>query len=108
MAQRVLICGAVAGNPELIVADEPTTALDVSVQAEVLDLLRQLRDERGLAMIFVTHNLGVVADICDSVSVMRSGEIVEHTDVDTLFSSPRDTYTRQLLASSREVELDAV
>lgn len=106
MAQRVLICGAVAADPDVIIADEPTTALDVTVQAEVLELLRGLRDERGLAMILVTHNLGVVADICDTVSVMKDGRIVEHQDVDTLFQSPREEYTQQLLASSRSVEIE--
>lgn len=105
MAQRVLICGAVASGPQLIVADEPTTALDVTVQAEVLELLRELSRERGLAMIIVTHNLGVVADICDTVSVMKDGRIVEHNDVDTLFASPSNPYTQDLLASSRQVEL---
>jgi ABC-type dipeptide/oligopeptide/nickel transport system ATPase component/ABC-type dipeptide/oligopeptide/nickel transport system permease subunit len=105
MAQRVLICGAVAADPELIVADEPTTALDVTVQADVLELLRELSRERGLAMILVTHNLGVVADICDTVSVMRDGRIVERNDVDTLFATPVEDYTRDLLASSRQVEL---
>ena len=77
MAQRVLICGAVAADPDIIVADEPTTALDVTVQAEVLELLRELSEERGLAMLLVTHNLGVVADLCDTVSVMKDGNIVE-------------------------------
>ncbi|MGC5221753.1 dipeptide/oligopeptide/nickel ABC transporter permease/ATP-binding protein [Micromonospora sp. DT81.3] len=105
MAQRVLICGAIASDPDLIVADEPTTALDVTVQAEVLELLRQLSSERGLAMIIVTHNLGVVADICDTVSVMRGGLIVEQNDVDTLFAAPTNPYTRDLLESSRKVEL---
>lgn len=105
MAQRVLICGAVAADPELIVADEPTTALDVTVQAEVLELLRELSRERGLAMVIVTHNLGVVADICDTVSVMKDGLIVERNDVDTLFAAPADPYTRDLLVSSRQVEL---
>lgn len=105
MAQRVLICGAVAADPELIVADEPTTALDVTVQAEVLELLRELSRERGLAMVIVTHNLGVVADICDTVSVMKDGRIVERNDVDTLFAAPADPYTRDLLVSSRQVEL---
>jgi ABC-type dipeptide/oligopeptide/nickel transport system ATPase component/ABC-type dipeptide/oligopeptide/nickel transport system permease subunit len=105
MAQRVLICGAVAADPDIIVADEPTTALDVTVQAEVLDLLRQLSRERGLAMILVTHNLGVVADLCDTVSVMKDGQIVEHNDVEQLFASPRESYTQELLASSRRVEL---
>jgi len=108
MAQRVLICGAVAGDPEVIIADEPTTALDVSVQADVLDLLRYLRDDRNLAMILVTHNLGVVADICDSVSVMKEGRIVERNDVDSLFKSPAEQYTQDLLLSSRRVELEAV
>jgi peptide/nickel transport system permease protein len=105
MAQRVLICGAVAADPDVIVADEPTTALDVTVQAEVLELLRELDEERGLAMILVTHNLGVVADICDTVSVMKDGLIVEHNDVDSVFEAPGEEYTQDLLASSRRVEL---
>lgn len=108
MAQRVLICGAVASGPDLIVADEPTTALDVTVQAEVLELLRELRDERGLAVILVTHNLGVVADVCDTVSVMRDGRIVERTDVDALFENPAEDYTRELLSSARRVEIAEV
>ena len=105
MAQRVLICGAVAADPDVIIADEPTTALDVTVQAEVLELLRELCDERGLAMLLVTHNLGVVADLCHTVSVMKDGRIVEHADVDELFESPREEYTRQLLSSSLSVAL---
>ncbi|WP_457967250.1 dipeptide/oligopeptide/nickel ABC transporter permease/ATP-binding protein [Arthrobacter sp. D1-29] len=105
MAQRVLICGAIAADPDLIVADEPTTALDVTVQAEVLELLRELSMERGLAMVLVTHNLGVVADLCDNVSVMKDGRIVERSDVDTLFTDPQQEYTKELLESSRRVEL---
>lgn len=105
MAQRVLICGAIASDPDIIVADEPTTALDVTVQADVLELLRELSSERGLAMILVTHNLGVVADLCDTVSVMKSGQIVERNDAESLFASPREPYTQELLASSRRVEL---
>ncbi|WP_432561784.1 dipeptide/oligopeptide/nickel ABC transporter permease/ATP-binding protein [Kineococcus sp. SYSU DK003] len=108
MAQRVLICGAVASDPDVIIADEPTTALDVTVQAEVLELLRELRDERGLAMILVTHNLGVVADLCDTVSVMKDGKIVESADVEELFTSPKTEYTAELLASSRSVEVTEV
>lgn len=108
MAQRVLICGALASGPDLIVADEPTTALDVTVQAEVLELLRELRDERGLAMILVTHNLGVVADLCDTVSVMKDGHIVERRDVDPLFETPHEEYTQELLASARRVEIAEV
>src|SRR3990170_3245566 len=77
MAQRVLIAGAVSCDPELLIADEPTTALDVTVQAEVLDLLRELQKEIGMGMILVTHNFGVVADLCDRVAVMQNGTIVE-------------------------------
>ena len=105
MAQRVLICGAVASEPDVIIADEPTTALDVTVQAEVLELLRELVAERRLSMVIVTHNLGVVADICDDVSVMKDGHIVEHADVESIFAAPREMYTQELLASSRRVEL---
>ena len=94
MAQRVLICGAVASDPDIIVADEPTTALDVTVQAEVLELLRELSNERGLAMMLVTHNLGVVADLCDTVSVMRDGRIIEQAEVDR--SSPRPERTTRV------------
>lgn len=104
MAQRVLITGAIAGDPELIIADEPTTALDVTIQAEVLELLRELRDERELGMLLVTHNLGVVADICDTVSVMQQGQIVEHQDVRGLFADPQHTYTRELLSSTLDPE----
>jgi ABC-type dipeptide/oligopeptide/nickel transport system ATPase component/ABC-type dipeptide/oligopeptide/nickel transport system permease subunit len=105
MAQRVLICGAVAAGSDIIVADEPTTALDVTVQAEVLELLRELDEERGLAMLLVTHNLGVVADLCDTVSVMKDGNIVERNDVERIFESPQEEYTQDLLQSSRRVEL---
>lgn len=100
MAQRVLITGAVASDPDLIIADEPTTALDVTVQADVLQLLRELREERGLGVLLVTHNLGVVADICDTVGVMKSGEIVETAGVVDLFTQPTHAYTRQLLSST--------
>ncbi|MEV0640914.1 dipeptide/oligopeptide/nickel ABC transporter permease/ATP-binding protein [Streptomyces sp. NPDC050619] len=99
MAQRVLIAGAVAAGPDLIIADEPTTALDVTVQAEVLDLIRALQQERGMAMILVTHNFGVVADICDRVSVMRQGAVVETNDTLDLFRTPLDAYTKMLLNS---------
>ncbi|BBC29058.1 hypothetical protein SGFS_003490 [Streptomyces graminofaciens] len=99
MAQRVLIAGAVAAEPDLIIADEPTTALDVTVQAEVLDLIRALQQERGMAVLLVTHNFGVVADICDRVSVMRQGAVVETNDTESLFHAPREAYTRTLLDS---------
>ncbi|MET9994990.1 dipeptide/oligopeptide/nickel ABC transporter permease/ATP-binding protein [Streptomyces mutabilis] len=100
MAQRVLIAGALAGDPELIVADEPTTALDVTVQADVLDLLRNLQQERELGMVLVTHNFGVVADLCDTVSVMQSGRIVESRSAGDLFASPEHEYTQMLLGST--------
>ncbi|GAA2010009.1 dipeptide/oligopeptide/nickel ABC transporter permease/ATP-binding protein [Nakamurella flavida] len=102
MAQRVLIAGAVSCDPEIVIADEPTTALDVTVQAEVLDLLRGLQRERNMGMILVTHNLGVVADICDRVAVMRDGRIVEQAPVGRLFADPRHEYTRSLLAATLE------
>ncbi|MCM3656064.1 dipeptide/oligopeptide/nickel ABC transporter permease/ATP-binding protein [Agromyces mediolanus] len=100
MAQRVLIAGAIAAKPSVLVADEPTTALDVTVQAEVLELLRELQQEYRMALVIVTHNFGVVADICDRVVVMRHGSIVEIGEVSQLFSNPEDDYTRELIAAS--------
>ncbi|GAA3641164.1 dipeptide/oligopeptide/nickel ABC transporter permease/ATP-binding protein [Microbacterium awajiense] len=102
MAQRVLIAGAVSCKPDLLIADEPTTALDVTVQAEVLALLRRLRDELDMGVLLVTHNFGVVADICDRVVVMKAGEIVEQGDVRGVLTAPREAYTRQLLDSVLE------
>ncbi len=102
MAQRVLIAGAVSCDPDLLIADEPTTAVDVTVQVEVLALLRDLQKERNMGLILVTHNLGVVADICDRVAVMRSGRIVEEKSVQELFSNPEHEYTRMLLDSTLE------
>jgi peptide/nickel transport system permease protein len=102
MAQRVLIAGAVSCDPELLIADEPTTALDVTVQADVLNLLRDLQRERNMGMILVTHNLGVVADICDRVAVMQDGVIVEQRDVRELFAAPQHPYTRMLLDATLE------
>jgi ABC-type dipeptide/oligopeptide/nickel transport system ATPase component len=112
MAQRVLIAGAISGRPSILIADEPTTALDVTVQAEVLELLRELQQEYGMALLIVTHNFGVVADICDRVIVMRGGAIVEQGDVDPIFAHPQQPYTRELIAASLDdvagrAELDA-
>ncbi|MEU4746134.1 dipeptide/oligopeptide/nickel ABC transporter permease/ATP-binding protein, partial [Actinosynnema sp. NPDC023658] len=97
MAQRVLIAGAMSCDPKLLIADEPTTALDVTVQAEVLDLLRRLQAERGLGVLLVTHNLGVVADLCDRVAVMQAGRIVETGTTGQVLGHPRDPYTRTLV-----------
>lgn len=97
MAQRVLIAGAVASNPKLLIADEPTTALDVTVQAEILDLLRDLQEELGMGVLLVTHNFGVVADVCSRISVMQFGRIVETGDVVDVFRDPEHEYTRMLL-----------
>jgi peptide/nickel transport system ATP-binding protein len=99
MAQRIMIAMALACEPELLIADEPTTALDVTIQAQILDLLRNLRDELGTAIILITHDLGVVAEMCDRVAVMYAGEIVEQTDVRRLFRDPRHPYTRGLIGS---------
>ncbi|TAP40062.1 dipeptide/oligopeptide/nickel ABC transporter permease/ATP-binding protein [Arthrobacter sp. S39] len=102
MAQRVLIAGAVSCNPRLLIADEPTTALDVTVQAEVLDLLRDLQRETGMAVVMVTHNFGVVADICDRVAVMQSGRLVEVDTVEKILTAPSQSYTQKLLDSMLE------
>jgi len=98
-AQRVLIAGAVSCNPDLIIADEPTTALDVTVQAEVLDLLRDLQKETNTALLLVTHNFGVVADLCDYINVMQNGRIVEAGGVVEIFKHAKHPYTQQLLSS---------
>ncbi|MGW4355007.1 dipeptide ABC transporter ATP-binding protein [Nocardia sp. NPDC004582] len=97
--QRVVIALALSGEPDLLIADEPSTALDVTVQAEILHLLRDLQRRNGTAILFITHNLGVVAAIADRVVVMRAGEVVETRPVRELFASPRERYTRELLAA---------
>lgn len=99
MAQRVLIAGAVSCDPDLLIADEPTTALDVTIQAEVLDLLRGLQERFHMGILLVTHNFGVVADLCDRVVVMQYGEIVESGDVRTILKNPKEPYTQELLGS---------
>ena len=99
MAQRVMIAMALACEPELLIADEPTTALDVTIQAQILDLMRNLREETGTAIILITHDLAVVAEMCDRVAVMYAGEIVEQSDVTSLFRHPRHPYTLGLIGS---------
>jgi peptide/nickel transport system ATP-binding protein len=102
--QRVVIASALALEPSVIIADEPTTALDVTVQAEILDLLRRCRDEFGTAIVVITHNMGVVADLADRVAVMYQGEIVEEAPVHQLFAAPQADYTKRLLAAVPRLE----
>jgi ABC-type dipeptide/oligopeptide/nickel transport system ATPase component len=102
MAQRVLIAGAISCEPDLVIADEPTTALDVTVQADVLDLLRELQQRLNIGVILVTHNFGVVADLCDRVAVMQNGRLVEEGSVRDILRNPQDPYTQTLLASMLE------
>jgi peptide/nickel transport system ATP-binding protein len=96
--QRVMIAMALACNPKLLIADEPTTALDVTIQAQILDLLRDLRDRRGMSILFITHDLGVIAEIADKVAVMYRGKLVEYGDVLSVFGDPKHPYTKGLLA----------
>jgi oligopeptide/dipeptide ABC transporter ATP-binding protein len=98
-AQRVMIAMALACAPALLIADEPTTALDVTIQAQILDLMRELRAKTGTAIILITHDLGVVAEMADRVGVMYAGEIVEQTEVERLFDKPLHPYTQGLMAS---------
>ncbi len=99
MRQRIVGAIALAGGPKLIIADEPTTNLDVTIQAQYLDLLKDIQQETGVAIIFVTHNLGIVARMCDRMAVMYAGRIVEHGSVRNLFDAPKHPYTRALLGS---------
>jgi peptide/nickel transport system ATP-binding protein len=97
MRQRAMIAMALACNPQVVIADEPTTALDVMIQAQVLELLDNLRKKLGLSIIFVTHDLGMVAEMCDSVLVMYGGVTAEYSDVDTIYNNPSHPYTQELL-----------
>ncbi len=99
MRQRVMIAMALACRPKLLIADEPTTALDVTVQAQILTIIKDLQTELGMAIIFITHDMGVVAEMADDVVVMRQGRKVEEGPVDRVFSAPRHPYTRALLSA---------
>ena len=99
MAQRVMIAMALACEPELLIADEPTTALDVTIQAQILELLRDLRERLGTAIVLITHDLGVVSEFCDRVAVMYAGEVVEEQGRDAIFDNPRHPYTQGLLGA---------
>jgi peptide/nickel transport system ATP-binding protein len=106
MRQRVMIAMALACEPKLLIADEPTTALDVTIQAQILDLMRTLREETGTAIILITHDLGVVAELADDVAVMYAGRIVEHASVAQLFAQPQHPYTIGLLGSIPRLHLE--
>jgi peptide/nickel transport system ATP-binding protein len=106
MRQRVMIAMALACRPRLLIADEPTTALDVTIQAQILDLMRALREETGAAIILITHDLGVVAEIADEVAVMYAGRIVERASVTRLFAEPQHPYTVGLLGSIPRLDLE--
>jgi peptide/nickel transport system ATP-binding protein len=107
MRQRAMIALALACDPELLIADEPTTALDVTIQAQILALMRELKASTGIAIILITHDLGVVAEICDHVAVMYAGEIVEYAPVGTLFATPQHPYTIGLLGSIPRLDVKA-
>jgi peptide/nickel transport system ATP-binding protein len=104
MRQRAMIAMALACNPDILIADEPTTALDVTTQAEILDLIKRLQTERGMAMLLITHDMGVVAEVADDVAVMRFGRIVETGTVDDIFHAAQHPYTQRLLASTLKLE----
>ena len=107
MRQRVMIAMGMICNPKLLIADEPTTALDVTIQAQILELMKDLKDKIKMSCIFITHNLGVVAEICDKVSVMYGGRIVEQGLVDDVFENPSHPYTRGLLRSMPRVDAES-
>ena len=103
MLQRSMIALAIACNPQILIADEATTALDVTMQARVLQLFKKLRNEKGLSILCITHDLGVVAEICDTVTVMYQGRVVETGSVRDIFNNPKHEYTKKLLKSFKEV-----
>jgi dipeptide transport system ATP-binding protein len=102
MNQRVMIAMAIACNPKLLIADEPTTALDVTIQAQILDLLHGLQKERGMALVLITHNMGVVSEMAQRVAVMYAGQIMEQRSAEDLFSRPQHPYTQALMAALPE------
>lgn len=106
MLQRCMIAMALSCNPKLLIADEPTTALDVTTQAQILDLLKELQEHYGMALLFITHDLGVVAEIADDVAVMYLGNVVEHADVNAVFNNPQHPYTSALLRSIPKIEVE--
>lgn len=106
MRQRVMIAMSLACDPEILIADEPTTALDVTIQAQILELIKELQDRLGMSVIFITHDLGVVAETCDYVAVMYAGQVVEYSDIRTLFKKPKHPYSIGLLNSLPRHDID--
>ena len=106
MKQRIVIAIALACEPELLIADEPTTALDVTIQAQILDMMRNLQKEHGTSMILITHDLGVVAEMCDHCAVMYAGELVEYGTVEEIFDNPKHPYTQALYQSIPSLDKD--
>ena len=106
MRQRVMIAIAIACQPRLLIADEPTTALDVTVQAQILELLKSIQEKNKMSIVLITHDLGVVAEMCDEVIIMYAGKIVERTNVDTLFYDPKHPYTKLLMASIPRIDVE--
>ena len=99
MRQRVMIAMALACNPALLIADEPTTALDVTIQAQILDLIKDIQDELGMSVLFITHDMAVIAEMADRVVVMFNGEIVEHGEAMQIFHDPKHDYTKKLIGA---------
>ena len=106
MRQRVMIAAALAQEPQVLLCDEPTTALDVTIQAQVLDLFRTMQQDEGLGLLYVTHDLAVVAQLCSSISVMKDGQIVEHGVLQEVFDDPQEEYTRCLLTATPRIDED--
>ena len=106
MRQRVMIAIALACEPDILIADEPTTALDVTIQAQILDLMRQLQKKNDMAILFITHDLGVVAELCDDVCVMYAGKVAEYAPVEEIFSNPKHPYTKGLLSSIPKLDTE--
>jgi peptide/nickel transport system ATP-binding protein/oligopeptide transport system ATP-binding protein len=106
MRQRVMIAMSLACNPEVLIADEPTTALDVTIQAQILQLIKELQNKLGMGVIMITHDLGVVAETCDTVAVMYAGNIIEHATTEKLFANPKHPYTQGLLESLPKIHED--
>jgi peptide/nickel transport system ATP-binding protein/oligopeptide transport system ATP-binding protein len=106
MRQRVMIAMALACTPEVLIADEPTTALDVTIQAQILELIKDLQNKLGMGVIMITHDLGVVAETCDTVAVMYAGNIIEHAPTEKIFANPRHPYTQGLLDSLPKIHED--